>query len=238
MTRIDRADKKFKGTVLVAGATGRTGRWVVRRLQAHGIDYRLFVRTGSKAIEYFGPECTDRLVSGSIENQAELETATSGCSAVISAIGAYVTDPDAPPPSTIDRDGMSTFAKIARSNGVRRFIQVTSLAVTRPEHPMNNYGEVLSMKLQGENAIRSIYSRTGYSYTILRPGGLQDGEPFRHDLRFGTGDILTGVIDRSDLAEAAVVSLWHPKASNMTFELIRGEKKVCSSFEHYFEQLP
>lgn len=224
--------------VLVAGATGRTGVWVVRRLQAYGIDYRLFVRSESKAIACFGPLPPERLVVGSIESPADLENAVAGCSAVISAIGAYVTDPDAPPPSVIDRDGMSTFAKVARENGVRQFIQITSLAVTRPEHPMNRYGGVLNMKLQGEAAIRSAFSDTGGSHTILRPGGLQDGEPFQNRLQFGTGDTLMGVINRSDLAECAVISLWHPKAVNRTFELINGEPGVQTGLEPFFGQLP
>jgi len=229
--------KSFEGVVLVAGATGRTGQWIVRRLQSHGIDFRLFVRSGSKAFETFGPECVDRLAVGSIEHPLDIEAAVSGCRAVISAIGAYVTDPGAPPPSVIDRDGMSAFASAARKSGVQRFIQVSSLAVTRPEHPLNKYGSVLSMKLEGENAIRSAYADPGFSYTILRPGGLLDGAPFRHRLQFGTGDTLTGTIDRSDVAEAAVVSLWHPKAVNRTFELIRCEEAAQPSLEPFFDQL-
>ena len=229
--------KKFEGTVLVAGATGRTGQWIVRRLQAHSIDYRLFARSRTKAIELFGRECVDRLALGSLENPSETEAAVCGCSAVISAIGAYVTDPSSPPPSVIDRDGMRSLAMIARQCGVKKFIQITSLAVTRPEHPMNRYGDVLSMKLLGEEAIRSIYATPGFSFTILRPGGLQDGAPLLHNLEFATGDTITGVIDRSNVAEAAVVSLWHPAASNLTFELIRGEACAQSSLEPFFDGL-
>ncbi len=228
---------KFNGIVLVAGATGRTGQWIVRRLQAYNIDYRLFARSREKAIELFGSDCADKLALGSIENSSETEAAVFGCSAVISAIGTYVTDPNAPPPSAIDRDGMKSLAMIAHKCGVKKFIQVTSLAVTRPEHPMNRYGEVLRMKLLGENAIRSVYTARRFSYTILRPGGLQDGNPFLHKLEFGTGDTLMGVIDRSDVAEAAVISLWHPNAVNATFELIRGEKAARPSLEPFFDRI-
>jgi uncharacterized protein YbjT (DUF2867 family) len=231
--------KLYGGTVLVAGATGRTGQWIVRRLQAHGVDCRLFVRSGQKALELFGPESVDSLAIGSIENPDEIEAAVKGCRAVISAIGAYVTDPDAPPPSTIERDGMKLLASLARKSGVEKFVQVTSLAVTRPEHPLNKYGDVLTMKLLGENAIRSIYSEAGFSYTILRPGGLLDGPPFRHRLLFDKGDTITGTIDRSDVAEAAVISLWHPKAINQTFELIKADDAEVpqSSLEPFFDQL-
>ncbi len=230
--------KKYPGTVLVAGATGRTGRWIVQRLASYGIDYRLFVRSESKAMELFGAEAAGRLAVGTIEEPCELERAVTGCSAVISAIGAYVTDPEAPPPSVIDRDGMKAFARIGRECGVRHFIQVTSLAVTRPEHPMNRYGGVLNMKLQGEQAIRAAFSGQGASHTILRPGGLQDGEPFGNSLQFGTGDTIMGVINRSDVAECAVISLWHPKAECRTFELVNAAPGIQDSLEPFFDQLP
>lgn len=229
--------KPFKGTVLVAGATGRTGRCVVDRLNAHGIDYRLFVRSKEKAIEMFGPESADKLSIGAIENADEIEAALNACSAVISAIGAYVTDPGAARPSVIDRDGMKRLATIAKNLGLRKFVQVTSLAVTKPEHPMNKYDGVLNMKLQGENAIRSLYSDPGFSYTIIRPGGLLDGPPLQHDLQFDTGDRMSGTVDRGDVAETAVISLWHPKAHNLTFEIIRGQEQAQSSLEHFFDRL-
>ena len=98
---------------------------------------------------------------------------------------------------------------------------------------------MLKKKLLGENAIRSIYAEPGFSYTILRPGGLLDGPPFRHNLLFDKGDTVTGTIDRSDVAEAAVISLWHPKAINQTFELIKADDAEVpqSSLEPFFEQL-
>ena len=229
----------FNGTVLVAGATGRTGQLVVRRLQAHGIDFRLFVRSGEKAIELFGPEIVDRLVIGSVLSDEEVEAAVRNIDALICAIGGNVMDPDAPPPSAIDRDGVIRLATAAKAAGVETFVLISSLAVTHPEHPLNKYGRVLDMKLAGEDAVRKLYGEAGFRYTILRPGGLLDGPAFRHKLRFDTGDRITGSIDRGDVAEAAVISLWHPKAENRTFELIKaGDEEVAqSSLEGFFEGL-
>jgi uncharacterized protein YbjT (DUF2867 family) len=229
----------FNGTVLVAGATGRTGQLVVRRLQAHGIDFRLFVRSGEKAVELFGPEIVDKLVIGSVLNDKEVEAAVRNIDAVISAIGGNVMNPDAPPPSAIDRDGVIRLARAAKAAGVETFVLISSLGVTRPEHPLNKYGRVLDMKLAGEDAVRELYGEAGFRHTILRPGGLYDGPAFRHELRFDTGDRISGSISRSDVAEAAVISLWHPKAANQTFELIRtGDEEVAqSSLEGFFEGL-
>ncbi|EAT58533.1 SDR family oxidoreductase [Chlorobium ferrooxidans] len=228
----------FKGSVLVAGATGRTGEWVVKRLQAHGIAFRLFVRSGEKAIRLFGPEIIDRLTIGSVEHPAEIRAAVRNASAVISAIGGNVTDPAAPPPSAIDRDGIINLATIAKEEDVRHFILVSSLSVTKPDHPLNKYGQVLSMKLEAENEVRRLYSEPGFTYTILRPGGLLDGAPLQHNLLFDTGDnITTGVIQRSDVAEVAVLSLFTPEAHNLTFELIEKEEVSLASLAPFFKQI-
>ncbi len=228
--------KSFSGTVLVVGATGRTGVWVVKRLQSHNIKYHLFVRSAPKAIELFGPEIIERLTVGSVENPDEIRAALSHADGVICTIGGKVTDPDAPPPSTIDRDGVARVAALAKERGIKKFVLVSSLAVTKPEHPMNKYGQVLTMKLEGENELRRLYSDEGYSYTILRPGGLIDGPPLMHTLVFDTGDkIATGIIDRSDVAEVAVISLFTPEAHNLTFELIQSEATPHSSLSPFFK---
>ncbi|RXK80662.1 SDR family oxidoreductase [Chlorobaculum sp. 24CR] len=229
----------FNGTVLVAGATGRTGRLVVRRLQAHGIDFRLFVQSGEKAMELFGPEIVDRLVIGSVLSEEEVEAAVRSIDAVICAIGGNVMNPEAPPPSAIDRDGVIRLATAAKAAGVGSFVLISSLGVTHPEHPLNKYGRVLDMKLAGEEAVRKLYGEAEFRHTILRPGGLLDGSAFRHELRFDTGDRISGSISRGDVAEAAVISLWHPKAGNKTFELIKaGEDEVAqTSLERFFEGL-
>ncbi len=230
---------QYSGTVLVAGATGRTGQWVVKRLQHYGIDYRLFVRSGEKALELFGTEVIDRITIGSILNQADIDVAVKHVDAVICAVGGNVMDPESPPPSAIDRDGVIRLAARSKISGVKKFILVSSLAVTREDHPLNKYGKVLTMKLEGENEVRKLYSEAGFSYTILRPGGLIDDDgPLLHAMLFDTGDsIETGSINRSDVAEATVEALWIPEAHNLTFEFIQQESAPQDSFENYYKQI-
>ena len=228
----------YKGSVLVVGATGRTGAWVVKRLQHHDINFHLFVRSGEKALRLFGPEIIDKLTIGSIEHPEEIKAAIGHAAAVICAIGGNVSDPKAPPPSAIDRDGVKSLALVAKESGVKHFILISSLGVTKPDHPLNKYGQVLTMKLEGENEVRRLFSEPGYSYTILRPGGLIDGLPLNHTLQFDTGDrIATGVIDRSDVAEVAVISLFTPQAHNITFELIQSKEAKQHSLINYFSTI-
>jgi uncharacterized protein YbjT (DUF2867 family) len=229
----------FTGTVLVVGATGRTGEWVVKRLQHHHIDYHLFVRSSKKAVDLFGPQIIDKLTLGSIEHPDEIKAALSHADAVICAIGGKVTDPEAPPPSAIDRDGVKRLATLAKEQCIKQFILISSLGVTKPDHPLNKYGQVLTMKLEGEDEVRKLYTEPGYSCTILRPGGLVDGPPLMHNLLFDTGDkIATGRIDRSDVAEVAVISLFTPEAHNLTFELIQSEAAPHVSLSPFFALIP
>ena len=230
--------KSFNGTVLVAGATGRTGAWVVKRLQSHKIDFHLFVRSGQKALELFGPEIIDKLTIGSVENPEEIKASLGHADAVICAIGGNVTDPEAAPPSAIDRDAVIRLATLAKEHGVKKFVLVSSLCVTKPDHPMNKYGQVLTMKLAAENEVRRLFSEPGFSFTILRPGGLIEGTPLNHALQFDTGDrIPTGKINRSDVAEVAVLSLFTPEAHNLTFELIESEESPQHSLAHFFAMI-
>lgn len=76
--------KKFEGKVLVVGATGRTGLWVIRRLQHYGIEARAFARKADKLAEFRNLEVS----LGKIQNASALRSAVSGCSAIICTIGA------------------------------------------------------------------------------------------------------------------------------------------------------
>ena len=229
--------KRYSGTVLVVGATGKTGQWVVKRLQHYGFDYRLFVRSGEKALEKFGTEVTDRLTIGSAEHELEIVAACRHADALICALGSNVMDPEAPPPSAIDRDAVIRLATLAKAEGVKTFVLISSLAVTRPEHPLNKYGRVLDMKLAGENEVRRLFGEPGFAYTVIRPGGLLDGPPLQHRLILDTGDRITGSIDRSDVAEIAVLSIDAPEARNRTFELIRAEDAPQESLLSCVRQL-
>lgn len=215
---------EFAGTVLVAGATGRTGREIVRRLRHYGVGVRLYVRSAEKAIELFGEEISGALSTGSLDDENAIRAAMKGCRALISAIGSNPADTASPPPSAIDRDAVMRLARIAAESGIERFILVSSLGATHPEHPLNKYGQVLTMKLHGEDEVRSRFPGSERTHTVIRPGGLLDTPPFSHGLLAATGDTISGSVSRGDVAEIAVLSLWHPAATNATFELIQQDE--------------
>ncbi|KZK74523.1 MAG: NAD-dependent epimerase [Pelodictyon luteolum] len=227
----------YSGTVFVAGATGRTGREILKRLQHYGVSFRLYVRSADKLKELFGNAIEDFVRIGSLEDEEALKSALEECDAIISAIGSNPADPTAPPPSAIDRDGVMRLAAIAESRGLKKFVLLSSLGATKPDHPLNKYGQVLKMKLEGENEVRRLFGSENRSYTIIRPGGLLNTPPFMHRLLAATGDSISGSVSRGDVAEVAVLSLWNDGARNRTFELIEESEEQQESLVSVFDML-
>jgi len=225
----------YTGRVLVAGATGRTGSWVVRRLLHYGIPVRVLSRSVEKARELFGDRVEVAL--GRIQDREEVAKAVEGCNAVISALGSSAISGESSP-AEVDRDGAIRLMDEAASAGVSHFAMVSSIAVTKWYHPLNLFGGALTMKFAAEEHLRKVFGQAGRSYTIIRPGGLRDGEPLQHRLHLDQGDRLwSGWTNRSDVAELAVLSLWVGKARNRTFEVISDAPEVQASLEECFDQL-
>lgn len=234
-TRMMAEKSEYRKRVLVAGATGKTGSWVVKRLLHYGVPVRVFVRSEEKARSLFGDAV--EVAIGKIQDAEAIGRAVRGCDAVISALGSSAVSGEASP-SEVDRDGAIRLIDEAAKAGVRHFAMVSSIAVTKWFHPLNLFGGVLSMKFAAEEHLRKIFASGGCTYTIIRPGGLRDGEPLQHRLHVDQGDRLwNGWMNRSDVAELAVLSLWVEKAANKTFEVIAEASEPQQSLACYFDKL-
>ena len=226
----------YKGKVLVAGATGKTGQWVVKRLLHYGIPVRVFSRERDKALSLFGESV--EIVTGRIQSATDIADAVKGCDAVISALGSSSVSGESSP-GDVDRDGVIRLVDESAQKGVKHFGLVSSMAVTKWYHPLNLFGGVLLKKWEAEEHLRKVFSSEGRSYTIVRPGGLKDGEPLCHKLHVDVGDRLwSGWINRSDVAELLVVALWLEKAKNKTFEVINEAEEKQVGLEQYYYTLP
>jgi len=229
-------ERVYKGKVLVAGATGRTGQWVVKRLLHYGIKVRVFARESDKALRLFGESV--EIATGKIQSASDIAHAVQGCDAVISTLGSSSYSGESSP-ADVDRDGVKRLVDEAEKAGVKHFGLVSSLAVTKWYHPLNLFGGVLLKKWEAEEHVREVFSQPARSFTIVRPGGLKDGEPLHHRLHVDTGDSMwSGWINRSDVAELLVVALWVEKAKNKTFEVVNDIEEEQSGLEQYYDLLP
>jgi len=204
-----------KGLVLVAGATGKTGKHVVKHLLADGYSVRALVRNEEKASKMFGDSV--EIVVVDIKDAEAVKSALVGVNDVISALGSAVpTGPNSP--EFVDYGGVKNLVEASVSAKVDQLVLVSSLGATKVEHPLNKvFGNVMVWKLKGEDALRA----SGLDYTIVRPGGLTEDAGMASKLIFAQGDTLeTGRISREDVALVCVAALTEPGSRNRTFEVI------------------
>lgn len=174
--------------ILVAGATGKTGRHLIQDLVDQGHAPTALVRESSdtsdlpEGVSLRHGDLTD-LKSGVCEGMdAVIFAAGSG-----GATGPEMTD-------KVDRDGAQHLVDLARKAGVDRFVMLSTIGAEQsaPEGKLARY-------LKAKHAADEHLKRSGLTYAILRPVALSD------DAR-GNDVILGEDVDRKAKAARADVA--------------------------------
>jgi uncharacterized protein YbjT (DUF2867 family) len=217
--------------VLVAGATGGTGRALVRNLTAQGFTVKALVRDEDKARAVLGDDI--RYAVGDVRDINTLALAMDDASYVISAIGASRSDPSNNP-EAVDFGGVKNLADAAAQMGVKQFVLVSSSGVTQEDHFLNKaFNNILKWKFAGEQALRT----SSVPYTIVRPGGLVNTPGGTDAVVFAQGDTTGGRISREDLALICIAALREPAAINKTFETYSTEEPGSNDWPALFGSL-
>ena len=209
------------GLVLVAGASGRAGRYVVQRLKEQGIPFRAMTRSRADAEQRLGPDFAGvDWVECDVRDPAQVAAAMRGVRYVISVIGANQVGGDNSA-EFVDYGGVKNLVDAAVREKVDRFVLLTAIGVTDPAHPFNKVTKgALGWRFRGEEYLRA----SGVAYTIVRPGGLVNEPAGQKGLRLEQGDhwrpLLRSTLSRDDLALVLIESLRQPGARNTTFELV------------------
>ncbi len=214
-------------TVLVAGATGKTGVPLIKSLQAEGYQVRAMVRDKAKAGDLgAGVE----VVEADVTRPESLVAAVRGMRYVISTIGASSATPPNNPEG-VDYRGIVNLSDAAKKAGAKHFVLMSSIGAgdENPATPLNRmFGMVLSWKGKGEAHLRA----SGVPYTIVRPGGLVDCAGGNEALRIGAADSsLSGRVCRADVALVMMDALRNPDARNKTVALIGDSKAPANDWK-------
>lgn len=207
-------------TVLVIGATGRTGREVVLKSLEAGYRVRALVRDELRARASLGSEVT--LIVGDVRTGEGITKAIDGADFIVSALGSNVRNDPSNTPELVDYGGVRRLAEKAAESKIRHFVLVSSMGATHRDHPLNRmYSNILTWKLKGEDTLKA----SGVPYTIVRPGGLTEarGGEFLPTMMQGDDLSRQGRIARADVAAIAVAALDRPEAMNKTFEVIASD---------------
>lgn len=156
--------------VLILGATGGTGRELVKQALGHGHSVRVMARDPDR-VKTVHPRL--EVVKGDIADTAALTAAAKGQDAVLSALGVNERKPN-----TILSDGVRNLLTAMKRQKVKRLIFVSSLGVGDSKGqlgPMYNWvllptllKNIFADKERAEEAIRE----SSAEWTIVRPGAL------------------------------------------------------------------
>jgi uncharacterized protein YbjT (DUF2867 family) len=221
-------------TVLVIGATGRTGSLIVKQLQQRNIKVLAGVRDLEKGKNILGENTP--LIKLDVSDLDSLLLATKKADAVISAASANSRTGGEALKKKIEFQGNANIAEAVKTNGLKKFVLISAMGVTNKNHILNRVANnVMLWKFEGEKAIRA----SGIDYTIVRPGGLKDGLGGEQAFKIMQGDSSKDVefIDRNDVATLCVEALLSGNASRKTFEVVAIEGEPMTNFDAAFKQL-
>ena len=202
-------------TVLITGATGRTGSLLFNSLKAHRVHVRAFVRSAEKAAEYLNCSKCDEsegIYVGDVNDTAALNHAALGVSAVAICAGVSGNGSDTPEEIVaVEFHGVqNTLAALAQPANVAargisglRIVLLSSMGTTEP----NNPDLVLFYKLQAE----AFLGASGVPFAIVKPCGLLNTAGGSMKLLVGHDDTLLEtrppLISRADVAAVLEAAL-------------------------------
>ena len=199
--------------VFVAGATGKTGRHIVRQLVENGVPVTALVRDSDRARTIL--PAAAKLVVGDVLQPASFSSTLNNCTVLICATGASPSlDPTGP--YKVDYEGTKNLVDAAKQSGIEHFVLVSSLCVSKFFHPLNLFWLVLYWKKQAEEYIQA----SGIPYTIVRPGGLKEEDNTDKIVMSSADTLFDGSIPRQKVAKVCVEALSQPEARSTIVEIV------------------
>jgi uncharacterized protein YbjT (DUF2867 family) len=207
-------------TALVAGASGGTGRELLRLLASRVPRVRALTRSGANAsrLQRAG---ADEVVVDDLLAPEDLPRAVAGVDVVYSAVGSSLGDVRRGGP-LVDGAGARALLAAAVDADVAAFVMESALGVgDEPASPLATLfdlaiGPVQRAKAETEAALRAAPLR----HTILRPGVLTDGPRTDRVTVARPGERLWGAVSRADVARLLAAAPVTPAAADETFEVV------------------
>lgn len=236
--------------VVVAGATGQTGRRILERLAGSpGLAVVAGVRDVEKAQTALAASST--VIRGAMIQQVAsvdtsavelthldvvkdsvdaLTSALKGADAMVIATGFVPGNPFEMNSAAhqVDNLGTCKLVDAAKAAGVKKIVMVSSILTNG-----RNWGQEKSPGFVVTNAFGNVldekivaenYLRaSGIDYTIVRPGGLKAKPPTGALKIYGEDTLNAGEISRDLVADVCVAALTDRKASNKVLEIIEDD---------------
>ncbi len=160
--------------MLIIGATGATGRELVRRAEARGRTVTALIRDpGDRALF----PATVPTVVGDVLDPASLRSALDGHHEVVSALGVRL----GTPPGSVRSTGTANLVAAMTDTGVRRLVAVSTVGVGSSRADQTRLARLLWPRLVGADRLaeaalsEDAITSSDRDWTIVRPPRLLDG---------------------------------------------------------------
>lgn len=206
--------------ILVAGASGGTGREILRILESRAVTVRAMTRREA-AVSRLERAGADEVVVGDLFDPADVERAVEEVDAVLSAVGSGVGDVVSSE-AFVDGRGNRTLFEAASDAGVAAVVMESALGVgDEPSSVLGGtfnlfIGPVQRAKAEAERTLRELPVR----HTIFRPGVLTSFSRTDDVQVAEPGAKLWGAVSRADVARLMAAAPVTPAAADVTFEVV------------------
>ena len=244
-------------TVVVAGATGQTGRRVLERLAAQqGTQVIAAVRNVDKASKSLSESST--VVRGAMiqkvpsldaagielrkldvasDSTADITSVLQGADSLVIAVGFVPGNPLKMNAAAHEVDNVGTCKLIdaAKAAGVKKVVMVSSILTNgrawgQEKSPGFVVTNAFGNVLDEKLVAENYLKASGLDYTIVRPGGLKAKPPTGSLKISGEDTLIAGEISRDLVADVCVASLTDGKASKKVLEIIEDEESEPKVF--------
>jgi uncharacterized protein YbjT (DUF2867 family) len=219
--------------ILVVGATGGTGKLIVRDLLAENYRVKAMVRDLDRGRDLLGDKV--ELVKADLTEKSTLVPAMDGVTVIINAAGAGLKGEGKATPEWIDFHGTENLVELGKTKSLKKFILISSMGATQEDHFLNRIAnDVLKWKFKGEEKLR----KSGINYSVIRPGGLTNKPGPEQVVQFFQGDTKKGgPIRREDVSRIVLAVLKSTSADGKTFEVMAVVGERNNDFEPRFSAL-
>ncbi len=203
--------------ILVAGATGTTGKKVVQLLKDSGTYQPVAMVRKEDQKSQFESDGIETVMGDLTQ---DVSNTTKGIDKVIFAAGSSGKDVH-----NVDQEGAKRLIDASKKERIHKFVMLSSMGADNPQGELKEY-------LQAKQNADQYLDISGLTFSIVRPGALTNNE--------GLGKIKLehklneqGEIPRWDVARTLVKSLDTNVAKNQAFEILTGDTQIEKAVQDF-----
>jgi len=208
-------------SILVAGASGDTGRRILEVLDSTEKEARAVTRSSLKGRE-LRELGADEVVVGDLLRPEDAERLVEGVDVVLSAVGSTI-EQIRTEDEFVDGVGNKNLARAAEKEDVEHFVMESAIGVG--DEPSGLFGKTTDLvigpvqeaKAEAEREIKS----SSMDYTILRPGALAPVSLTCSVQVAEAGSKLWGGVSLKNVARLMTASPYTPEAKNRVLEVVQ-----------------